>query len=95
MNMVSSSVVLEAKNKIEQVQHEISDNGQFQQSIATINEIIGTLASVWRTDGGQDSISKIGNTIQNLDNFSDLDSLISEIKSATVIYNHSSPQRIN
>ena len=25
MNMVSSSVVLEAKNKIEQVQHEIND----------------------------------------------------------------------
>lgn len=95
MNMVSHTVVLEAKRKIEQVQHEINDNGQFQQSIATINEIIGTLASVWRTDGGQDSISKIGNTIQNLDNFSDLDSLISDIKSTTVIYNHSSPERIN
>ena len=95
MNMVSSSVVLEAKNRIEQAQHEISDNGQFQQSIATINEIIGTLASVWRTDGGQDSISKIGNTIQNLDNFSDLDSLVSEIKSAAVVYSHTPPQKLD
>ncbi len=95
MNMVSSTVVEEAKKKLEDAQMELVNDSEIQQSIATINEIFGTLSNYWDTGGSKNSLSKIGSTVQDLEKFSELDSLVSDIKSATIIYNHTSPIKID
>lgn len=88
MDSASYFEVSQAQKALEDAKNELSDNTSFQHSIATINEIIGTLSSVWTTEGGQESISKIGKLIDGLDDFSDLDTLVSNIKSAEIKLDH-------
>lgn len=66
--------------KITTAQQELPESGEFNACIASLREILGLLKEVWNTDGGQHSISKLEECINDLEGISGIESYISAVK---------------
>ncbi len=82
--MVSQAEVDEAKNALLEAQQSLPETGQFTSAIASLREILGLVNEVWDSEGGHAEQAKLAECINELEGYSDIESQLSTVKSATV-----------
>ncbi len=82
--MVSEAQVEEARKAFEDAKTELPAIGEFNAAIASLKEVINILSDGWQTDGGTKEISKITSIASELDNYSNIESELDNLRVATV-----------
>lgn len=81
MQEIDQTEIDAAIGKITAAQQELPEDGKFNACISSLKEILGLLKEVWDTDGGQHSIEKLEECINDLEGLSGVESFVSVAKS--------------
>lgn len=95
MKEVGAEEIYAVIEKITTAQQELPEAGKFNACIASLKEILGLLKEVWNTDGGQHSISKLEECINDLEGLSGIESCISSVKTVKPVADETGPFFLN